>query len=69
MSLDTLQDLLVAQLKDIYSAEKQITVALPRLARTAASQALAETFEKHLAQTHGQISRLEEVFDYLGVSP
>ncbi len=69
MSLDTLQDLLVAQLKDIYSAEKQITHALPKMLKTARNKALAEAFSHHLVETEGQIARLEEIFQYLGVSP
>jgi len=69
MSLNTLQDLLVAQLKDIYSAEKQITHALPKMVKTAANKSLAEAFSSHLTETEGQIARLEEIFQYLGVSP
>jgi len=68
MSLNSMQELLVAQLRDIYSAETQITKALPRLAKNAANQSLAEAFRSHLAETEGQIKRLDQVFEMLGAS-
>lgn len=68
MSLDTMRDLLLEQLRDIYSAEKQITKALPRLAKAAANEELAAAFTTHLAETEGQVERLEEVFRILDVS-
>ena len=69
MSLHTLQDLLIGQLKDIYNAEKQIIKALPKLARTATHESLADAFSDHLNETYGQITRLEEVFEFLHQSP
>lgn len=69
MPLETMQDLLVAQLKDIYSAEKQLIRALPRLIKASAHQSLAEAFRTHLDETQGQVARLEQIFDGLAVSP
>ena len=69
MSLDTMHDLLVAQLKDLYSAEKQLTRALPKLARASTTEALATAFREHLVETEGQIERLDQIFFALEESP
>ena len=66
MSADTFEKLLVEELKDIYSAEKQITKALPKMAKNAASDELRKAFETHLKETEGQIERLDRVFEILG---
>jgi ferritin-like metal-binding protein YciE len=68
MSADTLEKLLVEELKDIYSAEKQITKALPKMAKNAASDELRKAFETHLKETEGQIERLDRAFEILGKS-
>jgi ferritin-like metal-binding protein YciE len=64
-SLDSLQALLEEELKDIYDAEKQLTKALPKLAKKASSPDLKAGFEAHLRQTEEQIDRLEQVFEQL----
>jgi len=64
-SLDSLNDLLEEELKDIYDAEKQLTKALPKLAKKASNVELQEAFEEHLRQTNEHISRLEQVFEQL----
>lgn len=64
-----LEDLFVDKLKDIYDAEKRITRALPKMARTASSEELSAAFEEHLQQTEGQIERLDRIFENLGKSP
>jgi ferritin-like metal-binding protein YciE len=69
MSLHTLQDLLVEQLRDIYSAETQITKALPKLVKNSSNDALARAFSWHLSETEGQIDRLEQIFQLLNESP
>jgi len=56
-------------LKDLYSAEKQITKSLPKLAKAATSPELKTAFETHLKETLGQIERLDRVFKILGKSP
>jgi ferritin-like metal-binding protein YciE len=60
-----LKELFVEELKDIYSAEKQLTKALPKMAKAATSEELANAFENHLAQTEEQIGRVEQVFELL----
>jgi ferritin-like metal-binding protein YciE len=69
MKLETLQDLLVDQLKDIYSAENQLLKALPKMAKAASSDALREAFEIHLAETEKQVERLDQIFERLEVKP
>jgi ferritin-like metal-binding protein YciE len=64
--LATLEDLYVHELKDIYNAEKQLTKALPKLAKAASSQQLKTAFEEHLEETQNQISRLDQIFERLG---
>jgi hypothetical protein len=64
-SLESLTDLLQDELKDIYDAEKQLTKALPKLAKNATSDELRQAFEEHLQQTKQHIERLEEVFEHL----
>lgn len=66
MKLDTPEKLFVDELKDLYSAEKQITRALPKMAKAAASAELKEAFQLHLEQTKGQIERLNRIFEILG---
>jgi ferritin-like metal-binding protein YciE len=61
--------LFISELKDLYSAETQITKALPKMAKAAASDALRTAFESHLEETKGQIDRLDKVFEILGASP
>jgi ferritin-like metal-binding protein YciE len=58
----TLHDALIDELRDAYDAEKQLTKALPKLAKAAASDELREAFESHLEETRGHVERLEQVF-------
>ncbi|HEU5015939.1 MAG TPA: ferritin-like domain-containing protein [Roseiflexaceae bacterium] len=64
--LNTLEDLFIEELQDLYDAEHQITKALPKMAKAAASSELQQAFEMHLQQTEQQIKRLEQVFDSIG---
>ena len=66
MSLDSLEKLFIEELKDIYNAEKQLTRALPRMAKAAESPELEQAFTSHLKETEGQIKRLERVFQQVG---
>ena len=59
--LNDLRDLLQHELKDLYSAEHQLTKALPKMAKAAKDQKLKSAFEEHLKQTENQIKRLERV--------
>jgi ferritin-like metal-binding protein YciE len=61
-------DLFELELKDLYSAEKQITKALPKMAKAATNEDLREAFESHLEETEGQIKRLEKIFKQLDIS-
>jgi len=69
MKLETLQDLLIDELEDIYDAEQQLVVALPKMAKTATSPELKKSFEMHLEQTEGHVKRLEQVFKIFGEEP
>jgi len=69
MAAKTMQDLLIEDLRDIYHAEKQIAKALPKMAKAASSDQLRQAFETHLEQTHGQIERLQQVFEELDTRP
>src|SRR2546425_5424856 len=64
-TLDSLSDLLQDEIKDIYDAEKQLTKALPKLAKKATSEELRQAFEEHLQQTEQHIERLEQAFEQL----
>ncbi len=65
MAVRTIQELFVNELRDIYSAEKQITRALPKMAKAATNPELKQAFELHLEQTRSQIERLDQVFEQL----
>ena len=61
MARKTLEDLFIHSLSDIYSAEKQLTKALGKLARAVTNEQLSQAFETHLQETHGQIERIDQV--------
>jgi ferritin-like metal-binding protein YciE len=61
----TLHDAFIDELRDTYDAERQLTKALPKMAKAASAPALRAAFEAHLEQTHGQVERLESVFESL----
>ena len=65
MTVKTVEELFVHELSDIYSAEKQLTKALPRLARASANPSLAEAFNSHLEETQGQIERIDQIVELL----
>jgi ferritin-like metal-binding protein YciE len=67
MPIKSLHDLMVNELKDLYHAEKQITRALPKMAKNAQSDKLKKAFEDHLKVTENQITRLEEIFEELEI--
>jgi ferritin-like metal-binding protein YciE len=66
--MNTLSELLEDQLKDLYSAEKQLTKALPAMARKASTPSLKEAFTSHLEETNNQVQRLEEIGQAFGMS-
>lgn len=65
MAGNTLRDSLVDEVKDMYNAEKQLTKALPKLAKAATSDELRTALENHLEETQNQVARLERVFELL----
>lgn len=69
MSLESMEDLFVHELKDLYSAEKQILKALPKMAKKASHPDLKEAFQKHISQTEGQVQRIETIFASLNGKP
>ncbi|HEX9106435.1 MAG TPA: ferritin-like domain-containing protein [Longimicrobiales bacterium] len=69
MSLKSLQDLYIEELKDIYSAEKQILQALPKMAKAASNEELQLAFKNHLEVTKDQVTRLETIFEDLERRP
>ncbi len=64
--LDSLEPLMLDELRDLLDAEKQISKALPKMAKAASSEELRSAFQEHLDQTNGQIERLGRVFEELG---
>jgi ferritin-like metal-binding protein YciE len=66
MKLNSLHDLLVEELRDLYSAENMLLKALPRMAKAASSEELQAAFEEHLTQTEEQVRRLDRIFKQLG---
>ena len=66
MALDTMQELLCEELRDIYNAEQQLVKALPKLAGVATTPSLQDALQDHLVETEGHVRRLEQVFEVLG---
>ena len=65
----TVMDLLTNEIKDLYSAEKQLTKAIPKMAKGSSDPALKEAFSAHLKETEGQVARLQQVADILQIKP
>lgn len=63
MTVKTLKDLFIHDLSDVYSAEKQLSRALPKMARAAQNAELAAAFETHLEETRGQIDRIDRIVE------
>jgi ferritin-like metal-binding protein YciE len=69
MELQTLNDLFVDQVQDLYSAEQQLVQALPKMAAAASNDELREAFQNHLTETQDHVRRISDIFGELGVSP
>ena len=67
--MDEVMKLMVEQLRDAYSAEKQGLRAMPRLARKATAQSLKDMLQMHVEQTEGQVERLEQALEKMGARP
>lgn len=69
MEINSLRELYVDHLRDLYDAEKQLIKALPKMAKEATSDELRQGIEEHLEQTRGHAERLEQIFEQLGEKP
>lgn len=69
MNLNTLHDVYVHQLKDLYSAEKQIVEALPKMAKAASADELRKAFQEHLRQSETHLERVRQILDDLDENP
>jgi ferritin-like metal-binding protein YciE len=69
MQLQTLNDLFVDQLQDLYSAEQQLVQALPKMASAASNDELREAFGHHLSETQEHVQRISEIFGEIGATP
>jgi ferritin-like metal-binding protein YciE len=65
----TIRDLLAGEIKDLYSAEKQLTKAIPKMAKGSDDPALKEAFSAHLEETRGHVARLDEIAALLEIKP
>jgi len=65
MKLQSLRELLIEELQDIYSAENMILSALPKMAEEASTPELRNAFNQHLQQTRGHVQRLDQIFDQM----
>jgi ferritin-like metal-binding protein YciE len=66
MPKDSLRELYIDELRDLYNAETQLVKALPKMAKASANDQLREAFEEHLRETSEHVSRLEQIFEQLG---
>jgi len=66
IAMESIRELLIEELRDLYDAEKQLVKALPKVAKTANSPELKEAVESHLEETKGHVQRLEQAFELLG---
>ena len=69
MKIETMEDLFLQQVQDLYDAEKRLVKALPKMAEATTSVTLRQAFESHLMETEGHVSRLENIFRALGQDP
>ncbi len=65
-NLETMNDLFLDEIRDLYDAEKQLTKALPKMVKSSSTPELKSAFEDHLQETQGHVERLEEIFQTLG---
>jgi ferritin-like metal-binding protein YciE len=66
---ETMQELLVEEMQDLYDAEKQLVKALPKMVKAASSEELSQAFGNHLEQTKGHVERMERAFEMLKQKP
>lgn len=69
VEFNSLRDLFVNQIEDLYDAENRLTKALPKMAEAASSSELKKAFQQHLTETQGHVSRLDTIFRELNIEP
>lgn len=69
MKIESMEDLFLGQIEDLYDAERRLVKALPKMAKAATSDPLRQAFESHLEETKGHVERLERVFGELQMKP
>jgi len=69
MKIETMDDLFLGQIEDLYDAEKRLVKALPKLAKACASDKLRNALDSHLEETKGHVERLEQIFSEIGKKP
>ena len=69
MAAESLHELFVEELRDMYDGEKRLLRALPQMAKAASSRELQTAFTRHTKETRGQVTRLEQVFRSIGEKP
>ena len=69
MKIESMEDLFVEQIEDLYDAEQRLVKALPKMAEASTSPALRQAFESHLGETKGHVERLEQVFQTIRKEP
>lgn len=69
MKIESMEDLFLEQVEDLYDAERRLLKALPKMAEASSSQTLRQAFESHLLETEGHVRRLETIFRILGKDP
>lgn len=67
--MESIRELLIDEMRDLYDAEKQLVKALPKVVKASSNPDLSSAFEKHLEETRGHVLRLEQAFDLLGERP
>lgn len=65
MATESIRELLIDQMRDLYDAEKQLVKALPKMVKNSSNEQLREAFENHLEQTRGHVQRLEQAFELM----
>jgi ferritin-like metal-binding protein YciE len=69
MKIESMEDLFLEQIADLYDAEKRLVKALPKMAEASTSQSLSQALQSHLLETEGHVTRLERIFGMLGKDP
>ena len=69
MKIETMDDLFLGQIEDLYDAEKRLVKALPKMAKASASDKLRMALDSHLEETKGHVERLEQIFNEIGKKP